>query len=196
MFEDRDRIGRDLHDLVIQRLFAIGLSLEATSAQLQPDAARRLSTTVDDIDATIKDIRRSIFALSAAPEARNLRRDLTEVIRRVAPSLGFTPVLAAEGPLNSAISDQVAQHLLAVLGEALVNVSRHAHASTVTVALGVTTEVTLTVSDDGVGFGVGERRSGLRNMRERAEQLGGRLTVTSAPGEGTTIAWAVPIARR
>jgi signal transduction histidine kinase len=195
LFEDRDRIGRDLHDLVIQRLFAIGLSLESTTQLLEPDVAQRVAAAVDDIDATIKDIRRSIFALSADPAASDLRRDLTEVIRRVTPSLGCTPTLATEGPLNSAVVPEVAEHLLAVLGEALTNIARHAQASHVVVTLSVADEVALKVRDDGIGMSGGERRSGLRNMQDRALELGGHLTVTSGPDAGTTISWAVPTAQ-
>jgi signal transduction histidine kinase len=195
LFEDRDRIGRDLHDLVIQRLFAIGLSLESTTQLLQPEVAQRVAAAVDDIDATIKDIRRSIFALSAAPGASDLRRDLNEVVRRVTPSLGCTPTLATEGPLNSAVAPDVAEHLLAVLGEALSNIARHAHAAHVVISLSVAEEVALTVRDDGVGMSGGQRRSGLRNMQDRAEELGGDLTVTSGPGAGTIISWVVPTTR-
>ncbi len=193
LFEDRDRIGRDLHDLVIQRLFAIGLSLENSSRMLhQPEVAQRVSAAVDDIDATIKDIRRSIFALSTTPDAADLRRQLADVIERGSQSLSFTPRLQTEGPVNAAISPEVAPHIIAVLGEALSNVARHAQASAATISLRVGEEVVLEVEDNGVGLGDNLRRSGLRNLRERAEQLGGRLDVSSATGGGTILTWSVP----
>ncbi len=197
LFEDRDRIGRDLHDLVIQRLFAIGLNLENSSRMLhQPEVAQRVSAAVDDIDATIKDIRRSIFALSTAPDAADVRQQLADVIDRASQSLTFTPAVQTEGPLNAGISAEIAPHLIAVLGEALSNVSRHAKASAATISLTVGDDVTLSVEDNGVGLGDGTRRSGLRNLRERAEQLGGHLEVTSSPGAGTALTWSVPSAGR
>ncbi len=193
LFEDRDRIGRDLHDLVIQRLFAIGLNLENTSRMLhQPEVAQRVSAAVDDIDATIKDIRRSIFALSAAPDAADVRRQLADVIERAGESLTFTPSLQTEGPLNAGISAELAPHLIAVLGEALSNVARHAEASAATISVTVGDDVVLSIADNGVGLGDVKRRSGLRNLRERAEQLGGHLDVSSSPGGGTVLTWSVP----
>ncbi|MGA9346377.1 MAG: GAF domain-containing protein [Nocardioidaceae bacterium] len=193
LFEDRDRIGRDLHDLVIQRLFAIGLNLENSSRMLhQPEVAQRVASAVDDIDATIKDIRRSIFALSAAPDAADVRRQLADVIERAGESLTFTPSLRTEGPLNAGISAELAPHLIAVLGEALSNVARHAEASAATISVTVGDDVVLSIADNGVGLGDVKRRSGLRNLRERAEQLGGHLDVSSSPDGGTVLTWSVP----
>ncbi len=192
LFEDRDRIGRDLHDLVIQRLFAIGLSLESTSQLvLDPKAAQRVAAAVDDIDTTIKDIRRSIFDLSVTPGTRDVRHDLAQIVSSAKAALGFDPALITNGPMNSGISSAVEPHLMAVLGEALTNVARHAEASAVRVSLTVDDQVRLVVSDDGRGIG-SDRRSGLRNMQERAEQLGGGFEITSMPGHGTTLTWRVP----
>jgi signal transduction histidine kinase len=196
VFEDRDRIGRDLHDLVIQRLFAIGLTLENASRLAErPEVTTRLSTAVDDIDATIKDIRRTIFELSAPPESRDLRAQLGDALEVVAPALGFLPHLTTVGPVDAAVADEVRGHLLAVLREALANAARHAAATTVEVVVAVGDEVVLTVRDDGVGYRPRERRSGVRNMTERAESLGGTLTVATRAEGGTELVWRVPVQR-
>jgi len=197
VFEDRDRIGRDLHDLVIQRLFAIGLSLENTTRLIdQPEAARRVVVAVDDIDATIKDIRRSIFALSAPEESPDIRIAVGEVVDRAATALGHRPVLVFEGPVQTEVSDAAAPHLVAVLGEALSNVVRHAEAKHVQVRLEVSDLVRLVVTDDGRGIPDSAVPSGLLNMRDRAERLGGRCTVQAVDGGGTAITWEVPRASR
>ena len=196
VFEDRDRIGRDLHDLVIQRLFAIGLTLENASRLAErPEVSTRLSTAVDDIDATIKDIRRTIFELSAPPESRDLRAQLGDALEVVAPALGFLPHLTTVGPVDAAVGDDVRGHLLAVLREALANAARHAQASAVEVDLAVGDEVVLTVRDDGVGYQPGERRSGVRNMTERAQALGGTCSVGTRVTSGTEVVWRVPARR-
>jgi signal transduction histidine kinase len=205
VFEDRDRIGRDLHDLVIQRLFAIGLNLENTARMLgeQPQLAGRVSTAVDDLDSTIKDIRRSIFALGAsqASEASgasdDVRRTVTDLVDRAARALKFRPTLQFLGPVNAAVTPSVSPHLSAVLGEALSNVVRHADADEVRVVLdaGHGETVCLTVQDNGQGIPVGVARSGLTNMDQRARALGGTCTVESAPGAGTTVLWTVPSKR-
>jgi signal transduction histidine kinase len=193
VFEDRDRIGRDLHDLVIQRLFAIGLTLEnAGRLVVRPEVSTRLSTAVDDIDATIKDIRRTIFELSAPPDSTDLRAELGEALAVVTPALGFAPHLTTVGPVDAAVGAEVRGPLLAVLREALSNAARHAAASAVEVELEVGDEVVLTVRDDGVGYQPGERRSGVRNMTERAATLGGTCWVASRDGGGTEVVWRVP----
>ena len=194
VFEDRDRIGRDLHDLVIQRLFAVGLTLEnASRLTVRPEVTSRITGAVDDIDATIKDIRRTIFELSVPPTSSDLRAELAEAVALVVPALGFTPRLHTDGPVESAVRPELRPHLLAVLRESLSNVARHAHASQVDVRLSVGEDVVLAVSDDGVGIADGGRRSGLSNMTERAESLGGSFTVHRASAEGGTVAkWRVP----
>ncbi len=194
VFEDRDRIGRDLHDLVIQRLFAVGLALENTArmAADRPDVAERVARAVDDLDVTIKDIRRSIFALSAPEQSTDVRRAITDLVDRAARTLKFRPVLHLEGPVGSLVGARTAPHLTAVLGEALSNVVRHAGAHRVEVTVQAGDRVTLTVADDGRGIPEDAAQSGLLNMRKRAEQLGGTCIVDSAPGEGTTVVWQVP----
>ncbi|MDX6302554.1 MAG: hypothetical protein QOF53_3768 [Nocardioidaceae bacterium] len=195
VFEDRDRIGRDLHDLVIQRLFAIGLGLENTSRMLaeRPDLAGRVAGAVDDLDATIKDIRRSIFALSAAEESTDVRRSVLDLAERASRTLKFRPSIRFVGPVNSRVDREVSPHLGAVLAEALSNVARHAGANHVEVVLDVSTDLVLTVQDDGRGIPQDANPSGLLNMRERAEKLGGTCSIESSAGKGTTITWTVPL---
>ncbi len=194
VFEDRDRIGRDLHDLVIQRLFAIGLGLQGTSRLSEkPEVTERLDSAVDDLDATIKDIRRSIFALGSLEDAADIQAEVTRMVERAASTLTFRPTLEFVGPVRSAISATVAPDVLAVLGEALSNAARHARASTASVTLAVGDAVTLTVADDGVGLPDEVVESGLSNMRQRAEKLGGHCRVDGEPGKGTTVVWSVPV---
>jgi signal transduction histidine kinase len=194
VFEDRDRIGRDLHDLVIQRLFAVGLTLENVSRlTIRPEVTDRLTGAVDDIDATIKDIRRTIFELSAPPTSTDLRSELGDALAMMTPALGFNPRLRTEGPVDSGVRPELRSHLLAVIREALSNVGRHARATAATVTLEVGDEVVLTVTDDGVGITDDGRRSGLGNMAERAESFGGSFEVRRVGPEGGTIAvWRVP----
>ena len=193
LFEDRDRIGRDLHDLVIQRLFAVGLGLQAVSRGVdEPGTRQRIETAVEDLDATIKDIRRSIFALGAPADAADLQTELTRLVDRAAATLKFRPTLQLEGPVRTLVGDDTAPHLLAVLGEALSNASRHARATNVAVSISAGNELRLVVADDGEGFAPDVRESGLRSMRERAERLGGSCVVESS-GAGTTVSWTVPL---
>jgi signal transduction histidine kinase len=196
VFEDRDRIGRDLHDLVIQRLFAIGLTLEnAARLAVRPEVSGRITAAVDDIDHTIKEIRRSIFELgSGRGSLVEFRTELGRVIDEQAVMLGFRPGLVTEGPVDSAVPHEARPHVLAVLREGLSNAARHAKASTVEVAIQVGTEIVLTVSDNGRGIDEDARFSGIRNMYERAEALGGTCEIAPRPGGGTLLRWSVPVA--
>ena len=194
IFEDRDRIARDLHDLVIQRLFAIGLGLEGSIRMVRdPDVAARITQAVDDIDVTIKEIRHSIFALGAPTGSPDVRRACQILVDRAAVSLKFRPTLEFSGPVHSVVGDDVAGHVAAALGEALSNVVRHARATSVRVTLAADDEqVELVVVDDGRGFDTVDISSGLDNLRRRAESLGGCCTVESVPGRGTALRWRVP----
>jgi signal transduction histidine kinase len=197
VFEDRDRIARDLHDLVIQRLYATGMSLQGTVSLIAtPDAAGRVSRAVDALDETIHEIRSSIFALQSRPNVAlpRLRARVLAVADEMTPMLGFPPMLQLDGRLDDLVPDDVSEHLLSALREALSNVARHAGASKVEVSLHAGDEVSLVVSDDGIGLQDVSRRSGLGNLEERAEQLGGSMLVESAPGAGTTLSWQVPLA--
>lgn len=194
VFEDRDRIGRDLHDLVIQRLFAIGLSLDHTSRITEkPVVAQRLTSAVDDLDQTIKDIRRTIFDLSAPPGAADLHSDVENIVGDAQRLLGFRPSLSVLGPVNSDVPSIVAENLLLVLHEALSNIVRHAGATQVDVELDCRGgQVLLVVTDDGIGLGGGGLGSGLRNMRHRAAQLGGSCVFEPAGERGVQVRWLVP----
>jgi signal transduction histidine kinase len=200
VFEDRDRIARDLHDLVIQRLFAVGLSLQGAArlagrAEGSEPVVGRLESAVDDLDVTIKDIRRTIFALGSLDTAADIQSEVGRLVDRAASTLKFRPSLTFEGPVRTLVAGELAPDVLAVLGEALSNASRHAEASAVEVLLSAGDRVTLTVADNGKGLQGTPSESGLRNMRERAERRDGTFEVTSAPGGGTLLAWSVPLKR-
>jgi signal transduction histidine kinase len=201
LLEDRDRIARDLHDLAIQRLFATGMTLQSAQRFVQhPQAAERLGRAVDDLDTTIKIIRSTIFGLRAheTPSA-GLRIRTVRALEEAAQVLGFTPALRMEGLIDVDVSAALAEDALAVLGEALTNVARHARATAVEVALVVREgHLRLSVSDNGIGMGAAtDRRSGLRNLEERAELLGGQLKVTgSQEGGGTRLEWRAPLGAR
>ncbi|HEU4676538.1 MAG TPA: GAF domain-containing protein, partial [Motilibacteraceae bacterium] len=192
VYEDRDRIARDLHDLVIQRLFATGLQLQGTARALADDAQRaRVEGAVDDLDTTIQAIRATIFQLGRRAGA--LSAEVRAVVEESGRSLASAPVLTLEGPLDGGVPERVRPHLVAVLREALTNVARHAKADTASVLVAVGDDIRVVVEDDGCGMGVTVRRSGLRNLRERAESLGGVLEVTPADERGTRLEWRVPL---
>jgi len=194
LFEDRDRIGRDLHDLVIQRLFAVGLSLQSAGRTTSdPDLAGRLDRAVDDLDDTIKDIRRTIFALGSLDASADVQSEITRIVDRAAATMKFRPTLQFDGAVRTLIDGDLAPDLLAVLGEALSNASRHADAAGVDVLVSAGDEVVVRVTDDGKGFEQEVPQSGLRNMRERALRRGGAFSISSTPGAGTTVTWTVPI---
>ena len=196
VFEDRDRIGRDLHDLVIQRLFAIGLSLDNTARIAgRPEVAERLSTAVEDIDATIKDIRRSIFELSAPGDTSDLRAQLTQAIGEASQGLGFTPTLDTSGPVDtdhrrrdsSAVAGRVWSKVCPMplgMRTAPLWTSRSARERWSSWSSGTTGEVSIPRRV--------VRVSGLRNLQDRAEDLGGSCVIESAVGQGTSIHWSVP----
>lgn len=193
VFVDRDRIGRDLHDLVIQRLFGIGLVLDNTTKLVtSPAASERLSSAIDDIDQTIKDIRRTIFALSSPADSSDLRVEVEQIMRHSAKLLGFRPELRLNGPIDSVIVDGIRAHLMAVLGEAMSNIVRHSGAKQVGVEIDAVDDIRLMVCDDGIGLEPGQFGTGLGNIRERAALLGGSCVIDSRPGQGTTITWTVP----
>jgi signal transduction histidine kinase len=195
VLEDRERIARDLHDVVIQRLFATGMQLQGVAAQaLRPEAVKRINAAVDDLDATIRDIRRSIFELRA-PVGVTLRTELRDAVDTAAEMLGFRPTLDVSGPVDSAVPDDIVPELLAVLREALSNAARHAQARAVRVSVRAAgDEAILQVEDDGVGFDACLARGGIVNMGERARDLGGSFEVGPGPDGGTLVVWRVPLA--
>jgi len=196
--EDRERIARDLHDVVIQRLFAIGLTLEGASRSIiEPDAGRRVVRAVDELDQTIKEIRTTIFGLQAGADDPSLRARILAVVEQSLHALGFVPSLRFDGLIDTTVPDRISDQVVAVLREALSNAARHAHATRVEVVLAVNRDqVTLLVDDDGIGITDTGRRSGLRNMEVRAKASGGSLLLTSREPSGTHIEWRVPLNRR
>jgi signal transduction histidine kinase len=197
VFEDRDRIARDLHDLVIQRLFATGMQLESAARLVEhPEAATRVRRAVDDLDTTIREIRSTIYALQNEPSTQraSLRSKLFEVIDAGAEQLGFTPAVRLSGLVDTAVPPALGDHLQAVLREALSNVARHAGAQRVEVVLEVGDEVHLAVRDDGVGLPDADlRRSGLANLAERAALVGGTFRADRRPKGGTELVWTAPL---
>ncbi|WP_406186410.1 GAF domain-containing protein [Streptomyces sp. NBC_01006] len=202
LLEDHDRIARDLHDLAIQRLFATGMTLQSAQRFVEhPEASERLRRAIDDLDSTIKIIRSTIFGLREheMPDAEpKLRLRAVRAVDEAAAVLGFAPALRMEGLVETDVPVSVADEALAVIGEALSNVVRHARAQHTEVSIAAVDGVlVVTVTDDGVGLPEHGRRSGLRNLAERAEKLGGRLTVSTrgAAGHGTRLEWTVPLPR-
>jgi signal transduction histidine kinase len=195
LLEDRDRIARDLHDTVIQRLFATAMTLMSASKITQRrDVAVRVQRAVDDLDDTIRQIRSTIFALQTPPDDQGLRNRLHQVADAATENLGFAPSVRLDGLLDTAVPDEIGEHLVAVAREALSNVARHARAGEAHLAVDVRDEeVVLRVEDDGVGIPEGGRRSGLRNMAERAEGLGGSFQTRPRPGGGTLLVWRAPL---
>lgn len=196
LLEDRDRIARDLHDLVIQRLFATGLGIQAT-AQLarDPDLEQRLASAVTALDDTIREIRQTIFSLRSTEEKDNsLRHEVLGILQEAAEVLGFEPSVHFDGPVDTAVPTTAATQVVAVLRESLTNIGRHAAASCARVELAVTgTAVRLTVRDNGIGLPEQRHDSGLGNLSKRAEDLGGWLDARTVDTHGTELVWQVPL---
>ncbi|GAA4950270.1 signal transduction histidine kinase [Nonomuraea thailandensis] len=196
LLEDRDRIAKDLHDVVIQRLFATAMTLMSTVRLVEhPQAAKRLQHAIDELDETIRQIRSSIFALQGPVDevAPGLRGRIVELVEGAGSHLGFMPGLRMEGQIDTVVPEPVAEHLLAVLREALSNVVRHSRAGRAEVSVEAGERLTLVVTDNGVGVGEAGRRSGLRNIEERARGLGGTAGLDAPDGGGTRVRWQVPL---
>jgi signal transduction histidine kinase len=191
---DRERIARDLHDVVIQRLFATGMELQsAVPHTTRPEVAKRINSAVDALDATIRDIRRSIFELRT-PLGVSLRTELRDTVEEAVGVLGFRPVLDTSGPVDSAVPDDIVPEILAVVREALANVARHAKAHTVRVSVRAADgQLAVVVQDDGVGADSALARGGLVNLLDRARDLSGTFEVRAAEGTGTVLDWRVPL---
>ncbi|HEX6421151.1 MAG TPA: GAF domain-containing protein [Acidimicrobiales bacterium] len=200
--EDRERIARDLHDTVIQRLFAIGLSLEGAARLVATDgemAVSRIGAAVDDIDLTVKHIRSAIFGLetSLAGAGDGLRTRLLALVRELDETLGFEPRVLFDGPIDTAVDDALANDVVTTLREALTNAARHAQADRVDVAVVAQDgQLRLTVTDNGVG----PRRDyatagghGLRNMAARAAAFGGSAELRAGLAGGSVFTWRVPL---
>jgi signal transduction histidine kinase len=196
VFEDRDRIARDLHDLVIQRLYATGMSLEgATGMITEPEAAARVNRAVDALDETIKEIRTAIFELHSRGDSRQLgiRARVLSIAEEITGPLGFAPVLRMSGRLDEQVPAGIAEQLMRAVREALTNAARHASASKVEVSITAGQDLVLLVRDNGTGMNATGHRSGLANLEERARQLGGTLLMNPAGGGGTELQWRVPL---
>ncbi|MFD8559492.1 GAF domain-containing protein [Streptosporangium canum] len=197
LLEERDRIARDLHDVVIQRLFAVAMTLMSTVRLVdRPEASGRLQNSIDELDGTIRQIRSTIFALQTSERGADfgVRSQIVELVEGARAHLGFMPGLSMEGQLDGRVPVPVAEHLLAVVREALSNIVRHARAARAEVSVEVADgRLVLVVTDDGVGMAEDGRRSGLRNLQERAERLGGSFTAESPEGGGTRLVWSVPL---
>ncbi|GAA4614942.1 two-component system sensor histidine kinase [Actinoallomurus liliacearum] len=192
VLEDRDRIAKDLHDTVIQRLFATAMTLmSAIKITEKPEVAHRVQRAVDDLDNTIRQIRSTIFALQSTME-QTLRTRVHGIIDSAAETLGFAPAVRLDGLLDIVVDEATGDQAIAVLQEALSNAARHSRARHVGVSLMVGDELVLRVEDDGVGVPEDGRRSGLRNMAERAQALGGTFEIRSRDGGGTVLDWCVP----
>ncbi len=191
---DRERIARDLHDLVIQRLFATGLQLQGVAPLIDdPRAQDRVDRSVEDLNLTIRDIRGTIFELESRTVG-SLRAQVRELVREYEPILGFVPVVRIVGPLDSLVPAATGEHLLAVLREAVSNLARHARAAHAEVEVEATVStLRLRVVDDGVGLAARTGESGLRNARRRAQELGGTLALDPHVPSGTALVWEVPL---
>jgi signal transduction histidine kinase len=194
--EDRDRIARDLHDHVIQRLFATGLALQSAALRsADPDIGQRLGRAVDDLDETIRQIRTTIFALHEGPSDHGLRGQVKAVVDELQPVLGLRTDLFWTGPLDSVSDPATIADVQAVVREALTNVARHAQASRIRVEVRTDgRQLEVEISDDGAGLPSSQqRRSGLANLKRRAENRGGTLGLQNKTAGGLRLRWTVPL---
>jgi signal transduction histidine kinase len=197
LLDERERIARDLHDDVIQRLFATGLTLEAVAQLSDPVSQQRIRGAVDDLNVSIRHIRATIFELNQRRSSvASLRADILDVCEQAAASLGFKPSCDIQGLIDTSVEEPWRSHLLLCLREALSNVARHAHATSVAVGIRVVRDrLELRVADDGVGYRpiAGRGASGIDNMRVRAGALGGTFSIQTGPTGGTVVAWDVSL---
>lgn len=194
LVSDRERISRDLHALVIERIFTTGQRLESVCRRRDDTAvSRRIAASVDALDATIGDIQSTIFARHSAQEP-TLSIAAKGLVEEYVPLLGFVPTLRAVGPVDGSVPPHLVAHLVAVLRETLSNVARHAGATAVSLEIEVlSAEVLLRVVDDGIGLPDERHESGLHNMRRRAHELGGTVWLHPTDPHGTTVEWRVPL---
>jgi signal transduction histidine kinase len=193
---DRDRIAGDLHDHVIQRLFATGMSLQGTVRRIvDPDVRRRVSRAVEQLDETVREIRTSIFDLhtTGTDSSASLRRRMLDIVDELSADTAVTPSVRISGAVDTLVPDQLAAHATAVLREALSNAVRHSRAGTIVVTVEAGVDLVIDVVDDGVGFPPGVARSGLLGIERRAARRGGVLNVTPGPEGGTRLTWRVPL---
>ena len=198
VYEERDRVARDLHDTVIQRLFAVGLSLQSMASNPTADLSReRLTKTIADVDDTIRQVRTSIFELGSDGVSQGARDQVLNLLRELRPVVGFDIHASFDGPIDTALPDTVCDNLMAVIREAVTNVGRHADATAASVAIDLSDgHCRLRVIDNGRGFSTSEKVGGglgLGNLRRRAEKLHGRFSVERSEAGGTELIWQVPV---
>jgi len=197
LVEDRERIARDLHDTVIQRLFAAGLSLQAVTRLVdRPEAVARIERTIDDLDETVRQIRAAIFSLQESPPGDGgFRRAVQTLALDWTGALGFEPEVHFDGPVDTVVGPELAEHALAVVREGFANVARHARAAGAMVRVGVARgHLAVHIEDTGVGPAVAVSHGrGLADVIERAESLGGTATFGARVGGGSTLRWTVPL---
>ncbi|MGW4370611.1 GAF domain-containing protein [Nocardia takedensis] len=196
VLSDRDRIARDLHDHVIQRLFTVGLALQSTAQRTKsPDIRSRLTTTIEDVQTIVQDIRHSIFDLHGnnAADSSNYRKYLHDIVVDTTAEADLHTTVRLAGPVT-ALSPPLSDHVEAVLRESVSNVVRHAHATNLSVELRIGDEVTIEIVDDGRGIDTAKtRRSGLANLAARADEAGGSFEIAPNPGGGTILRWSAPL---
>ncbi|MGA7836293.1 MAG: GAF domain-containing protein [Acidimicrobiales bacterium] len=199
VLDDRDRIARDLHDRVIQRVFAVGLSLQEATRLSDLDAiVNHVNTSIDDLDITITDIRSAIYELGGNSLPGGLRQGVIELIDELTPMLGSRPDVTFRGTVDNTVPQSTADNVLAVLREGLTNAGKYANATRYLVSLTVTDHVTLEVVDNGVGLDPEtdkENGLGLGNMKGRAEKLNGIFVISPGDFGGTRLTWRVPLER-
>jgi signal transduction histidine kinase len=196
LLEDRERIARDLHDHVVQRLFATGLRLQSTSITSRNDSDRvRLGEVIEELDETVRQIRTTIFALRCADATgRTLRRAVIEVADSVGSAFGVRPQIAFRGPIDILVDPEVVEDVEAVVREGLTNAGKHAALSRVQIQLSATSaELRLVIEDDGIGMTGSTRDSGIGNLRRRAERRGGTFVLDQSPLGGVRLGWSVPL---
>jgi signal transduction histidine kinase len=194
VYTDRDRIARDLHDLVIQRIFAAGLSVQSLTRFTKDDlATERIRNITGELDEAIRSLRDTIYSLkSSSGDTELLSGRLRRVTRSSSKSVPFAPRLTLTGPVDAVTPDK-ADNVVAVVSEGLSNAIRHSGADTISVSVGVIKgRVTVVITDNGSGFAQPEKRNGLVNLEDRARMLDGECTITSAPDAGTSLEWSVP----
>ena len=200
LFADHDRIARELHDTVIQRLFSIGLSLQGALRMTDdPVLSARLERSVQELDETVREVRTAIFDLQTARlPGRSLRQEILALCAESGRTLGFEPVVRFDGAIDTSIDDEVADHLLAVLREGLSNVKRHAGARRAEVDVTVVGELlVLVVADDGRGpRRAGPAGRGLHNMQVRASKLNGSCGLEARAGGGSVLRWTAVLSDR
>jgi signal transduction histidine kinase len=193
--DERDRIARDLHDHVIQSLFAVGLTLQSVVGDPRTPVGGRIATQVEAIDATIRQIRQAIYRLGSPPGSGeySLRARINMLVRQTLEGEDLDSRVEFSGPVDTLVDTELGDEVAAVVRESLSNAVRHARARSVDVSIAVRgANVAVTVADDGVGIGPATRRSGLENLAARAHQRAGEFVIADAEPHGTVVSWTVP----